>query len=594
METPSNFAFVETGSTTSGRGRGTPRGSSARSLIRSHAMQQVWEQRRLKRAQGNGDGSLQIVLENETLKDSEKAKLNSSRRQSGTATGMAAAKSVKRLPSRKLLRSKTLDEAMYSSNSKTHMIDSEHNDPREVEGEAKRKPKISSAAALRVKQSAKSYSGYLQACWNSSATTSPTTVGMCLTDPFDTCAVSLGPTESRYIAHYFQALSWRFTLPKKTWLRYAIHDPGLLHGVLAIAAAHYSFATTRGLSDDALYHHGMTINHVQKCLEDPVLRFSDSVIGAIGRMVICHLIFGNRQHFITHIKAFQRSAEARGGLENLGMVGQLKYIIASCVAGAATIWWEDVPPQLRRPYGLLDYPAIDDIPDAEPCDPEWGSAFRELNKIGFLSDALLDICEAMVALNSVINSRRTWDEPQQRIFGDQCNKISLRLVYLKEDEAVSHREVTARDHMRECVRLAVHFYVSAFQRDVPLLSNLSIQTLHQLKESLYLTDLQTSWGGGQLGEVLLWVLIITASGCVRPQERGCAGTQLQKTAMQLGVTQWLEVKRICKRFLFLDSAVEWKTWPLWKDYGPRSEDNLSTVQSESGVLATVERVLVVH
>jgi Fungal specific transcription factor domain len=396
------------------------------------------------------------------------------------------------------------------------------------------------------------------------------------------------------MTHYFQALSWRFTLPKKTWLRYAIHDPGLLHGVLAIAAAHYSFATTRGLSDDALFHHGKTINHVQKCLQDPVLRFSDGVIGAIGRMVICHLIFGSRQHFITHIKALQRSAEARGGLENLGMIGQLKYIIASCVAGAANMWWEDVPPQLRHPYGPLDYPAVDDVPDAEPHDPDLGSAFRELNKTGFVSDTLLDICEAMIALNSVITSRRTWNEPQQRVFGDQCNKISIRLIYLKDDETASHGKRTPCDHMRECMRLAVHFYVSIFQRDVPLLSNVSIQTLHQLRDCLYLTDLETSWGGGQLGEVLLWILIITASGCVRPQERECAGAQLRKTATQLGVTTWSEVKQICRNFLFLESAMEWKTWPLWKDYGPRLEDDLSPTRPEVSLLQREDQVVIAH
>lgn len=586
METHSNFTFVETGIPHSRRG--TSRGSAARSLIRSHAMQQVWEQRRLQRAQGQRDSNFEIVFENEQMKGAKKSKTRPSQQSCGNQPASKTTKSAKKVNKQTLPPSNTSEAAKSSivgsckENGRRGRCMNTKDGALQTLGDG-------SSGAERVTQQANAGIGNSQSSWNPSP---PSAIGMRLMDPFNTCAVSLGTRESRYMTHYFQALSWRFTLPKQTWLRYAIHDPGLLHGVLAIAAAHYSFASTRGLSDDALFHHGKTINHVQKCLDDPALRFSDGVIGSIGRMVICHLIFGDRLQFITHLTALQRSAEARGGLESLGMVGQLKYIISSCVAGAATIWWEDVPPQLKYPYGFLDYPAVDDVPDVEPHDPEWGSAFRALNHTGFLSDTLLDICEAIVALNSVISSRRSWDEAQQRIFGDQCNIMSLRLVYMKENESISRHQMTTQDHMRECVRLAVHFYVSAFQRDVPLLSNLSIQTLHRLKESLYLTDLETSWGGGQLGEVLLWVMIITASGCVRPQERDCAGAQLRKTALQLGVTEWLQLKRICRRFLFLDSAVEWKTWPLWKDYGPRSEDDTSPILSQASILPNDEQSII--
>jgi Fungal specific transcription factor domain len=584
MEPHSHFTFVETGIPSSRRG--TSKGSTARSLIRSHAMQQVWEQRRLQRAHGHGDSNFEIVFENEKLEGTKKVKARACRHPSDTRPTSGKVKVLKKVTDRKLSSSDTSTEAALSFGAKGRRMDGRPEAWQGTEDETLLDPSIFSFPSLPFNRGANRYGGSPHMLWNSSPCASPHPIGIPLMDPFNTCAVSLGPKESRYMNHYFQALSWRFTMPKKTWLRYAIHDPGLLHGVLAIAAAHYSFATNRELSDDALFHHGKTINHVQKCLKDPQLRFSDGVIGAIGRMVVCHLIYGNRPHFITHTKALQRCAEARGGLESLGMVGQLKYIIASCVAGAATIWWEDVPPQLKYPYGPLDYPAVDDVPDAEAHDSEWGSAFRELHKIGFLSDALLDICEALVSLNSVISSRRSWDEPQQRIFGDQCNKLSLRLVYLKEQEAISHPQMTSWDHMRFCTHLTVHFYITAFQREVPLLANVSIQTLHELRKSLSFTDLENSWGGGQFGELLLWITIITAAGCFGPQERECAGAQLRRCALMLGITDWLEVKRICTRFLFLDSAVEWRTWPLWKDYGPRSEDDLSLISSEASLPST--------
>jgi Fungal specific transcription factor domain len=556
-------------------------------------MQQVWEQRRLQRAHGHGDSNFEIVFENEKLEGTKKAKVRPCRHPSDTRPSSGKAKGLKTVTDPKSSPLDISNQAALSFEAKDRRRDGRPDACQGAEDETLLCPSIFPSATQPYNGGASRYGGSAHTFRNSSSSASPHAIGMHLMDPFNSCAVSLGPKESRYMNHYFQALSWRFTMPKRTWLRYAIHDPGLLHGVLAIAAAHYSFATKRELSDDALFHHGKTINHVQKCLKDPQLRFSDGVIGAIGRMVVCHLIYGNRQHFITHTKALQRCAEARGGLESLGMVGQLKYIIASCVAGAATIWWEDVPPGLKYPYGPLDYPAVDDVPDAEAHDPECGSAFRELNKIGFLSDALLDICEALVSLNSVISSRRSWDEPQQRIFGDQCNKLSLRLVYLKEQE-ISHRPMTSWDHMRFCTHLTVHFYITAFQREVPLLANVSIQTLHELRESLSSTDLENSWGGGQFGELLLWITIITAAGCFGPWERECAGTQLRRCALLLGITDWLEVKRICKRFLFLDSSVEWKTWPLWKDYGPRSEDDLSLISSEASLPSTDEHVADIH
>ncbi len=588
MEPHSNFTFVETGIPHSRRG--TSRGSAARSLIRSHAMQQVWEQRRQQRAQDHGESNFEIVLENEQVKGGKRRKGRPSQQSCDTQPASRTTKSLRKANKRTLPSSSTSKEAAPSSGLESCQENGRLGRSMQTEGETLQTLGCSSSSAEQATQRADAGYRTSQSLWKPSP---PSAIDMSLMDPFNSCAVSLGTQESRYMTHYFQALSWRFTLPKQTWLRYAIHDPGLLHGVLAIAAAHYSFATTRGLSKDALFHHGKTINHVQKCLDDPALRFSDGVIGSIGRMVICHLIFGDRRQFITHLTALQRSAEARGGLESLGMVGQLKYIISSCVAGAATIWWEDVPLQMRYPYGLLAYPAVDDVPDVEPYDPDWGSAFRQLNHVGFLSDTLLDICEAVVALNSVIGSRRSWNEAQQRIFGDQCNKISLRLVYMKEKEAISRCQMTTYDHMRECIRLAVHFYVSAFQRDVPLLSNPSIQTLHRVRDSLSHTDLETAWGGGQLGEVLLWVMIITASGCVRPQERECAGAQLRKTALQLGVTEWVEVKRICRTFLFLESAVEWKIWPLWKAYGPRSEDDMSPILAQASILPNDEQPIVV-
>lgn len=92
---------------------------------------------------------------------------------------------------------------------------------------------------------------------------------------------------SRLTVTDFQAMSWKFTMPKQKWLRYAMEDPGLLHSVLFIASAHYSVAKTTvpGLSIDARRHAAATISIIKRRMMDPVQRCSDATIGAIGRVI---------------------------------------------------------------------------------------------------------------------------------------------------------------------------------------------------------------------------------------------------------------------------------------------------------------------
>ena len=581
MDSPSQFTFVDANSFSK---RTTQTSPTAKSLIRSHAMQQVWEQRRLKRArEGRAEQPSEADCEKRQLEASTQLRLDQRRPFPETSRGNKGATKSNR---------KSVAERRVSRLGAVKDDDLKPDQSKKSDSKIDNRLKHSTICQIQQGTTHSSHVQVVQnrfleskqpaeSCYIRAASPSPRAVGMPLMDPFNTCAVQLGVKESLYINHYFQAVSWRFALPKKAWLQVAIHDSGLLHGILAIAAAHYSCAITRGLSNDAIYHHGKTIKYVQDRLGDPRSQFSDGVIGSIGRMVICHLIFGSREHFITHVRALQRCIEARGGLDNLGMTGQLKYVAASTVAAAATIWWNDVPLQLRYPYGALEYPAALDAPETETGHPEWGLGFHQLYERGIISDTLLDICDTIIAMSKLLDTQRSWTEPQQRIYGEQSNKLSYRLVYLRErEDHDTWGKKTPEILIRDCVRQMLHFYMSAFQRDVPLESNICMQSMQNVAEILYRDDLEPYWSNGILGEVRLWMLIVSGAGSVRPQDRARAGKHLRRTTLQLGVTDWYKAREISHKFVYLGKSLDSKALPFWEKY--------ATLSTEGNILGDID------
>lgn len=150
------------------------------------------------------------------------------------------------------------------------------------------------------------------------------------------------------IGQDFNALSWKFTMPKKVWLRFAMEDPGLLHSVLFIASAHYGFATTKNLTltTDAKKHAAASIACLKECLQDPKRQASDQALGTILRLNtwsvslllsslnspaahMVQLMQGDRETFAKHMKRIDRIVRMRGGLDNLGMKGQLRYFVCT-------------------------------------------------------------------------------------------------------------------------------------------------------------------------------------------------------------------------------------------------------------------------
>ena len=137
-------------------------------------------------------------------------------------------------------------------------------------------------------------------------------------------------------------------MPKKVWLRSAMEDPGLLHSVLFVASAHYGFATnkSRTLTTDAKKHAAAAIACLKDCLQDPKRQASDQALGTIARLItwsvshllsclvspaahIVQLIQGDQETFAKHMKHVDKMVRMRGGLDCLGMKGQLRYFICA-------------------------------------------------------------------------------------------------------------------------------------------------------------------------------------------------------------------------------------------------------------------------
>ena len=136
---------------------------------------------------------------------------------------------------------------------------------------------------------------------NRSAEADTLSIGML--DPFQMACIRIESRTNAYLHHCeylipgllacsltcqdMSALSWKFTMPKRIWLRYAMEDPGLLHSVLFVASAHYGFATTksRTLTTDAKRHAAAAITCIKECLQDPARQVSDQTIGALARLI---------------------------------------------------------------------------------------------------------------------------------------------------------------------------------------------------------------------------------------------------------------------------------------------------------------------
>ena len=350
---------------------------------------------------------------------------------------------------------------------------------------------------------------------------------------------------------------------KQAWLQYASIDKSMLHGTLAIIIANHFFATTGFNSESAIRHYQET----NKRIQDFNLSVSDTTIASICCMAIYQLIIGDRSQFRLHVQLLGHSASLRGGLEKLGMEGQLHHLIASCVANAAFCYWEHVPDSLKYPYGPLGDSAFQDAGCLPWVDAEYGVGFQELFNLGFLDVFLLDTCRAMVQIDGVMNDHQRW--AQQCDHSGRFNKLSLRLTYVKRYQITESLEMGLNQQIYECIRLTVHFYLITFQQHNHLLSNSLTLALDQFCEALSRIVISTVWDDGLLSNLLLWIWLMIASADGR--ENTVAISQLHQVLGQRKVTHWQQLQCIYQRFLGRNRRLDRKTLQLWQDYVGRKD-----------------------
>lgn len=402
-------------------------------------------------------------------------------------------------------------------------------------------------------------------------------IDMAMLDPFQRACILVNSRTNAYLHHYFQALSWKFTMPKRIWLRHAMEDPGMMHSVLFIASAHHGFTVhkSRTLTIDARWHASKTIQYIKKGMQDPGRQFSDPVIGAIARIITWSLIQGDRETFAKHMHHVSQLIQRRGGLDALGFDGQLKYLMCCNTFGGASIWMSDIPESLRYPYGLLNQSALEDVPDV--AIPAYSaSSFEALNGDGWVPTDLADICTALAKIDATLsdpNNPLKTNENAQSQYGHCSNKLALRLIYDSQREAQRFTGgVPGIDvFIREITRITLLCYLFVFHRDVPPFSQPLVLNLRRIRQwmekSKSLPNLKVSnaWGGGKLGGLLFWSLMITGAITLNASDKADIMQELRTVADAMKINVWQRVQTVCRTYLWQQPLCERKCALFWND-----------------------------
>lgn len=167
------------------------------------------------------------------------------------------------------------------------------------------------------------------------------------------------------------------------------------------------------------------------------------------------------------------------------------------------------------------------------------------------------------------------NENAQAEFGHCSNKLALRLAY------GTHREISAYNAarqgpdralcIREVTRLTVLCYLFGFHRDVPAFCLPMKKSIQRIRFWLEKGDnhlglnLEDAWGGGRLGGLLLWTLIITGTLTPSVDEKQEIGRQMRVVAETMNVNGWSKVQQVCRTFLWQEPLCDKKCLLFWND-----------------------------
>ena len=233
-----------------------------------------------------------------------------------------------------------------------------------------------------------------------------------------------------------------------------------------------------------------------------------------------------------------------------------------------------IPESLRYPYGPLEYSALEDVPNF-PIQPDSASSFIALRVEGWLPEGLADVCIAMAKIDAVLSRPNIFEsnEQHQTAFGHCSNQLALRLMYGTHREARAHQgTMPGVDLMiREVTRTTVLCYLLVFQRDAPIFSLPVTENLRRVKlwiekcQRTPVIQIQNAWGGGKLGDLLFWILVVNGTLTINPKLKQELAQHVRVVAEVLQINTWKRVQQVCRGFLWQQPMVERKCTVFWND-----------------------------
>ena len=303
MEPSSGLTFVTVGP------EEVRKRKTSRSLVRSHAMSKVWEERKEKHAKRSTD-------RDRGLREGDMNSLTSR----NLARGSTALGQCQVRPSR--------SRKTEPGSSRSKLTDSEgwvEEDLADAIASSglfgiPSPPCSCGDSHGRTSQDSWSISPHNSDSENSliPIAQSPDSFGAGLLDPFNTAVFPLDRRASRHIQYYFENMSWKLTMPKNPWLSYAITDEALLHATIFHSAAHYHRSTNQRMGRESFNHLGLAMRMVRERLQDPDQATTEATIGTIARMVTGYAIYGPHDTWMQHTQGLENMLTVRGALSDQG------------------------------------------------------------------------------------------------------------------------------------------------------------------------------------------------------------------------------------------------------------------------------------
>ena len=361
----------------------------------------------------------------------------------------------------------------------------------------------------------------------------------------------------------------------------------MCHSVLALLTAQGE----QGQTQKQLFHETGALRWIQwKLNETRDKPPEDSMILAVTRIAQANAFWASEEAACSHMLGVAYLVERRGGMDNLGYDGYLKFAIANCYF-PNFMWFHRMPYSIRYPYGRL-------LPNLPMKESEWleglrgkQSAFLRREAQEFMSielrEILLTISVDDIELDAQVNPETTIASIVY--LSQKSAQLGLRLIYAGiEDGSIPddfEREnytlmVDSKSPQREAEDLlrfvaTMHLWLKRREMTLTIRPILRCHTrVRQLLDEIdmaktFLNKSHCPWGA----QLLSWLLIMLGSSSL-DQNRRYYLTLMHKHLSSLRGMDWTEVEYICRHFLWLESTCPAPCEAFWQEFMASEQDQI--------------------